>query len=258
VTYQQILEKLNRLREIVKQVRIDNTIKDHAAARKAWEEAQLLYGSLDEVILRFAGIRAVTAKEAGGNTAEYRNYIEAMMFSPFVYFDSQGYAELLKVVGKVQQQVSDPTLPLAARSVTDVVQILSRFRECCQYETNPPQCEKDVQDIMWIMLRPHFDGLEREEALPKFGVKGYRPDFGIPDHGILVEAKFIGGSTNVADVQQGILADIPGYLQENSKFSGVVVLVYDQAQKLRDDRKFKEDLLKVAGILNVQVIPGIG
>ena len=42
------------------------------------------------------------------------------------------------------------------------------------------------------------------------------------------------------------------------KYTGILVLVYDQGQKLRDPRKFIEDIQSVEGILNVQVIPGIG
>jgi len=254
MTYQQVLDKLVKLRDLIKQVQ-GETLKGDAA-RRAWEECGILYGELEEVILRFAGVREIASKEPGSPV--YRNYIEAMMLSPFTTYSSQGYFELLKVIGRIQQQVKDPSLPLAAQSVTDVVRVLSRFRECCQYVSQPPKDERDVQDIMWIMLRANFDRLDRENALPKFGAKGYKPDFGVPDVGVLVEAKFIGENTKVPDIQEEILADIPGYVQSNSAYSGVVELVYDQAQKLRDARKFIEDLSKVAGILNVQVIPGIG
>jgi hypothetical protein len=254
VTYQQILDKLVRLRDQTRQVQ-DGTLTGDDA-RRAWEECGILYGELEEVVLRIAGVREIVSKEPGSPI--YRNYIEAMMLSSYRTYNSLGYFELLKVIGRVRQQANDPSLPLVAQSVTDVVRVLSRFRECCQYVSQPPKDERAVQDIMWIMLRANFDRLVREDALPKFGAKGYKPDFGIPDIGVLIEAKFVGENTKVPDIQEEILADIPGYVQSNSAYTGVVELVYDQAQKLRDATKFIEDLSTVAGILNVQVIPGIG
>jgi DpnII restriction endonuclease len=108
------------------------------------------------------------------------------------------------------------------------------------------------------MLRSQYDRVDREDALPRFGAKSYKPDFGVPDLATLVEVKFVGDKTDPARVQEEILADVPGYLAEASPFSAIVVLVYDHAQKLRDPRKFVEDLRKVEGIIDVIVVPGIG
>jgi hypothetical protein len=107
------------------------------------------------------------------------------------------------------------------------------------------------------MLRAQFDRVDREETLPRFGTKGYKPDFGVPDLTTFVEVKFIGEKTEVAKIQEEILADVPGYLQAASQYTGIVVLVYDAAHKLRDSRKFIEDLRSVQGIVEVFVIPGI-
>jgi hypothetical protein len=70
--------------------------------------------------------------------------------------------------------------------------------------------------------------------------------------------KYIGLQTRVAAIQEEILADIPAYLGEHTNYSGLIVLVYDAAQKLRDPRKFTEDLKRVEGIVEVIVVPGIG
>jgi len=69
--------------------------------------------------------------------------------------------------------------------------------------------------------------------------------------------KFIGEKSTVGSLQEEILADIPGYLNEATRFSGIIELVYDHAQKLRDPRKFVDDLKTVDGILDVIVVPGI-
>ena len=70
--------------------------------------------------------------------------------------------------------------------------------------------------------------------------------------------KFVGEKTEVARIQEEILGDVPGYLGGSSTYTGILVFVYDAAHKLRDPRKFIEDLRSVDGILEVLVIPGIG
>jgi hypothetical protein len=115
-----------------------------------------------------------------------------------------------------------------------------------------------VQDVLWIILRSHFDRVDREDVLPRLGAKTYRPDFGLPDLGVFVEAKFISDKTDVGAIQEEILADLPGYLRAGSTYSGILVLVYDAGHKLRDARKFIEELRLIDGILDVLVIPGVG
>jgi len=157
-------------------------------------------------------------------------------------------------INPMQENTSDQT----KRSVADLVQILRRFRECCQYIIELPQKEKDVQTILWIMLRSHFDNLEKEETLPKFGIKNYKPDFGIPELRVLIEVKFIGIKTEISSIQEEILGDVPGYLNSATNYDSVFVFVYDAAHKLRDYKKFARDLESVEGIATVIVIPGLG
>ena len=146
----------------------------------------------------------------------------------------------------------------AEQSVADLIQVLRCFRECCQYLTDLPDEEKDVQDILWIILRSHYDGLVREETLPKFGMKSYRPDFGIPDLRVLIEVKFVGARREVPTIQESILADVHGYLQSTAAYDKMIVFVYDAAHGLRDSKKFVRDLESAGGIAEVIVIPGLG
>jgi hypothetical protein len=47
-------------------------------------------------------------------------------------------------------------------------------------------------------LRSQLDRVDREDVLPRLGAKTYRRDFGLPDLGVFVEAKFIGEKGDVA------------------------------------------------------------
>ena len=197
----------------------------------------------------------------GGPASVYKNYIEAGYLSGRTIHSHQGYTELLKVIGRVRNLVKQPHYKpksITTTSQTDVVHILSRFRQCSQYLATPPDNERSVQDVAWIILRSHFDQLKREDTLPKFGIKSYRPDFGIPEIGLYVEIKYIGSKTHLANIQEELLADIPGYLASDSSYDAVLVVVYDAAHKLRDAKPFIDDLRSVDGILDVIVIPGIG
>jgi hypothetical protein len=54
----------------------------------------------------------------------------------------------------------------------------------------PITSEREVQDVLWILLRSVFDDVVDEETLPKFGHGSTRADFGIPSLKTLVEAKY--------------------------------------------------------------------
>ncbi|HUF37696.1 MAG TPA: hypothetical protein VMN57_04170, partial [Anaerolineales bacterium] len=231
-------------------------------ARALANEVYLMYGELEDVFDQFLGTSQISVPSArGGTTSIHKNYIEAGYLSGRTIHAHQGYTQLQKVIGKVRHLLKQPSNQSGSRSTAtqkDVFEILSRFRECCQYLTIPFDNERSVQDIAWIMLRSHFDDLKREDTIPSFGVKNYRPDFSIPEVGLYVEIKFIGPRTRPADIQEEILADIPGYLAADSSFDAILICVYDSSHKLRNPKAFIEDIRSVDGILDVIVIPGIG
>jgi REase_DpnII-MboI len=250
--YNVALSKLENLLVAMKKIMTPSPQKDD------YESFCTLYGEVEELVRRFGGENRVEVPLfSGAKSAVYPNFIEAGFLSGRTIHRQEGYAQLLKIIGKVRQASSDPHSPPAPPTVTNLIQTLRRFRECCQYIQTPPQNEREVQDTIWIMLRSQYERVDREDMLPRFGAKAYRPDFGIPDLQTFVEVKFIGEKTDVATIQEEILADVPGYLNATTKFSGIVELVYDHAHKLRDPRKFIEDLRAVEGILDVIVVPGI-
>lgn len=226
--------------------------------REGWDRIYELYGEVKEVINRIEGQQKIEVDAYGGHKTIHPNYISAGWLSGRTFHTDTGRTQLVKVIGKVRQMVANPGAPETPASVSQLTRSLQRFRECCQYIATPPANERAVQDVVWIMLRAQFDRVDREDTLPRFGARAYRPDFGVPDLSTFVEVKFIGEKTGVADIQEEILADVPGYLNAASRYTGIVVLVYDAAHKLRDPRKFIEDLRSVQGIVEVLVVPGIG
>jgi hypothetical protein len=251
--YTGTLQKLERLRELAE-------YRERGRTREEMQELTVLYGELEEVFRQFLPEQKIQVEMSGprGANAFFPNLFAAGYLSGRTFHTGAGYNELLMLIGKVKAASERAPKVRDESSISALVRVLQRYRQCCQYLKQPPGNEKDVQDILWIMLRSHSDRVDREDVLPRFGTKTYRPDFGMPDLGVLIEAKFVGERTEVAKLQEEILADIPGYLQEGSKFTGIVVLVYDAAHKLRDERKFVEELRRVDGILDVMVVPGVG
>ena len=239
---------------------------EYYASRKAkqdfsqekWDRITSLYGEVEEIIHQFEGTEEIKVQNLGGTSTIHKDWISAGWLSGRTSYLGQGRRQLVKVISKVQAKLVDPGLPKPSISVELLLRTLHRFRECCQFIQNPPANEQQVQEIIWIMLRAQFDRLDREDTLPRFGVKSYKPDFGVPDLRTLLEVKYIGPKTSPASIQEEILADVPGYLNDNSSYAGIIVFVYDAGHKLLDSRKFIEDLRGIQGIVDIVVVPGIG
>jgi len=260
MNYKEALDKLEKLRELIERYMSPQDISTHDKDVLSQQISES-YGEVEDIIEHFGGRHEVKIPPLrGGMQPEtFPNFIEAGFLSGFGVHAYQGHRELLKIIGKVKRMASDPSLlPRDETSIDALIRTLRCFRECCQYVQDPPTSERAVQDIVWIMLRSQFDRIDRDDTLPKVGAKAYKPDFGIPELGILVEVKYIDEKTKVPQIQEEIFADIPGYLADPARYQGIVVIVYDKAQKLRDARKFIEDLRNVEGIIDVLVIPGIG
>lgn len=252
--YKNILIKLEELKVLIE--KYNNNSADESKNELKQQICEM-YGEVEDVIESLTGRMDVQVPGHQGAMIIYPNFIEAGYLSGRTNYAYQGYNQLLKIIGKVRQLAENPPVFRDERSIGSVVQVLQRFRECCQYVQTPPENEQNVQDIVWIMLRSHFDRLDRESTLPKFGVKAYIPDFGIPELHTLIEVKYIGLASKLALIQEEVLADIPGYLSKQGNYNGIIVFVYDATHKLRDPVHFIEDLRNVDGIIDVIVIPGV-
>jgi hypothetical protein len=247
-----VLEKLLNLAELMRK-NMSNELEDNEH-----DELPMLYGEVKDVVERFVGIQQVAVSPGGGaREVVYPNLIEAGHLSARTFHTYEGYQQILQVIGQYKQSLSSPRRTISTPSIEETLMCLGRFRECCQYRKDVPSSERDVQEIIWIMLRSQHDRVEREETLPKVGSKAYRPDFGLPDLRLLVEVKFLGQSTKVAKMQDELLADSVGYFQETDEYDSMVVVVYDAAHELRDATSFVNGLRKVDNIIDVIVVPGM-
>jgi hypothetical protein len=250
---QEILNNFYKLKSLVEKYQ-SLSLTASTETAKIYRQIIELFGKVAFIYKEITGNLNIEVPVGGGSPLKdkYPNFFEAGYLSNRTYHRHQAYTELVKVIGifesgSFQQKDSKQTIST----------ILNRFRPCCNYLKLALECEKDVQDILWIMLRSNFAAVEREETLKKFGLKNYRPDFGISEFKSLVEVKYINEKTDTKKIQEEILADSEGYLNKNTEYQNIFVFIYDKAHKLMDPESFIMDLKNTKYIIDVIIIPGI-
>jgi hypothetical protein len=107
----------------------------------------------------------------------------------------------IALIYRVVTAILDASIDQAILSRSHLVAVLERFEAAMRrwrFDTDslqkpirwPVTAEREVQDILWLVLRSVFDDVVEEETLPKVGHSTYRADFGIPSLGVLIEAKY--------------------------------------------------------------------
>lgn len=113
--------------------------------------------------------------------------------------------------------------------------------------------EREVQDILWFILRPIASDLEDEDTLPKFGHSTYRADFGIPSLGLLIEAKFARSASDFKSIEKEVLEDLVPYLKAPERYREVLVFIYDDSCSVQRHATTVNALRSVPGICDVIV-----
>jgi len=118
----------------------------------------------------------------------------------------------------------------------------------------PIRSEREVQDILWLILRSIFDDLEDEDTLPKFGHSSYRADFGIPSLGLLIEAKYARSAGDFKNIEKEVLQDLVPYLQTPERYREVIVFIYDESSSVQQHDTTIRALRSATGISDVLVV----
>jgi hypothetical protein len=117
----------------------------------------------------------------------------------------------------------------------------------------PVASEREVQDIIWMLLRSAFDDVVDEEPLRKVGHSSYRSDFGLPRLGLLVEIKYVRSATEFKKVEKEIYEDSVAYLKEKATYKKIVVFIYDASSSAQEHATTIDALLGVEGIVDVVI-----
>lgn len=108
----------------------------------------------------------------------------------------------------------------------------------------PIHDEYAVQTLLWLILRSSFDDLRYEEYLPKLGRRGQRYDIGIPQLGLVVEAKYARKKTDFQRFVDEIGTD-SAQLGTQTDFKRILVFIYDQSCSVEQYSWAKETIRKI-------------
>ena len=144
--------------------------------------------------------------------------------------------------------------------ITHLLKVLESFpytlKRDIQYLRRVLQDEKDIQRVLWTVLRSHFADLVDEEVLGKFGLKHYQDDFGIPSLATIIEVKVIRESTNLKKLQEELMIDAAGYLATMTAYRHLVFFIYNMANRIVDSA-FAEALESLDPVAAVVIVPGV-
>ncbi|MEV4147743.1 hypothetical protein AB0J40_29025 [Amycolatopsis sp. NPDC049691] len=114
--------------------------------------------------------------------------------------------------------------------------------------------EREIQNILWLILRPVFDDLVDEETLRKLGHSTYRADFGIPSLGLLIEVKYARKAADFKTYEKEIFQDLQGYLTDNEPYRKLAVFIYDESASVQEHGTTRNALLKMPDITDVVIV----
>ena len=114
--------------------------------------------------------------------------------------------------------------------------------------------EREIQDILYLVLRSYFDDLIDEEAMPKFGHKFHKPDFAIPSLRLLIEVKYAYQKNDFKKLEQEIMVDTKAYLSNTQDYDRILVFIYDESSSVQEHEITKKDLKKLEEIEDVIVV----
>lgn len=140
--------------------------------------------------------------------------------------------------GVLELRKKTPQLAIVEKTLTqkqiEIISALSQFMECVRYlNTRRSQgailslsSEGDVQDALYIMLRPWVLDLKYEDPTSKTGNRFVIKDFFVPSAEMIIEAKYVREKRHGKDISKELHDDIEMYRQRPG-CSLIVFFIYD-------------------------------
>jgi hypothetical protein len=115
------------------------------------------------------------------------------------------------------------------------------------------EAEREVQDILWVMLRPYFEDLVYEDPLPKVGHASYRTDFGLPSLRLLIEVKYARKAATFRELEKEVMEDSVAYLANTDRYDRIVVFIYDDSSSSEHHATTRRAMLEIPNITDVVI-----
>jgi hypothetical protein len=154
------------------------------------------------------------------------------------------------VLASDEINLEDRIVTLCRRFPLFVEQLQNRQRD------RPPFSvvdEYDVQDLLYAVLKLHFDDVRPEEYTPSYAGNASRVDFYLPRERIVVEAKMTRPNLGQKDVANQLVIDVARYAQMPT-VDVLICLVYDPERRCANPRTLENDLEASVGRIKVRAI----
>jgi hypothetical protein len=113
--------------------------------------------------------------------------------------------------------------------------------------------EREVQDILWLILRSYFPDVVDEDTLPKLGHSAYKADFGIPSLKLIIEAKFATSKDDFKKIEKEVQEDCIPYLRD-LRYESLVIFIYDDSASVQEHDITRRALIEIPGIVDVVIV----
>ncbi|HXR75385.1 MAG TPA: hypothetical protein VN737_05385 [Bryobacteraceae bacterium] len=113
--------------------------------------------------------------------------------------------------------------------------------------------EREVQDILWLILRSYFPDVVDEDTLPKLGHSTYKADFGIGSLKLIIEAKFATSRDDFKKIEKEVQEDCIPYLRD-LRYESLIVFIYDDSASVQEHDTTRAALLEIPGVVDVVIV----
>jgi len=116
--------------------------------------------------------------------------------------------------------------------------------------------EYHVQNLLYVMLAPMFEGLSDEENLESVGQKNPRVDLYLPSIHTIIEVKYRKSSKKTFQSLIGEIAEDITLYRSDSKYKDCqfICFLWDHTRATQEHAKFREGILKMDGIQGCIVV----
>ena len=104
------------------------------------------------------------------------------------------------------------------------------------FQTNPPKDEPDLNDKISAVLNTDLDKFAREHPAVRFGLATAIPDHSKTENDLVIETKYLRGSTTPSRASDGMAADLTKY----PPTAHILFVVYDPQRAVDDDQTFRQ------------------
>lgn len=101
--------------------------------------------------------------------------------------------------------------------------------------------EYDVQDLMHVLLQPHYDDIRAEEFAPSFAGRSSRMDFLLKDEQVVVEVKMTRANLKAKEIGDELSIDVAHY-RAHPDCKRLICFVYDPDGLITNPRGLERDL----------------